>query len=109
MSAQLKVFFDRLSSCDNEKIAAKAREGKEISVLATGYGQELPECFIEPFKLTADYMNLVFRGFWLPSVDEDEDLARVHAIFNGLVSICTNRLINLLLSFGIYMRIAVKY
>lgn len=81
MSAQLKVFFDRLSDLMTiEKSLGRKLEGKEISVLATGYEQELPECFIEPFKLTADYMNLVFRGFGYLPVDEDEDLARAHAI-----------------------------
>ena len=58
MSAQLKVFFDRLSDLLTiEKQLSRRLKGKSISILSTGYNTELPECFIEPFVLTAKYTS----------------------------------------------------
>ncbi|USD31310.1 MULTISPECIES: flavodoxin family protein [Vibrio] len=81
MSAQLKVFFDRLSDLLTiEKPLGRQLKGKEISVISTGYNHELPDCFIEPFKLTARYMQLEFRGFAYLPVSEEGDLGRARAI-----------------------------
>ena len=81
MSAQLKVFFDRLSDLLTiEKSLGRKLQGKEISVLSTGYEQELPDCFIEPFELTAEYMQFVFRGFGYLPVNKENNLSKANAI-----------------------------
>ncbi|WP_341663243.1 NAD(P)H-dependent oxidoreductase [Vibrio sp.] len=81
MSAQLKVFFDRLSDLLTiEKSLGRKLQGKEISVLSTGHEQELPDCFIEPFELTAEYMQFVFRGFGYLPVNKENNLSKANAI-----------------------------
>ena len=64
MSAQLKVFFDRLSDLLTiEKDLGYQLKGKSISVVSTGYDLNCPKCFIQPFELTAKYLQLNFKGF----------------------------------------------
>tara|TARA_B110000881_G_C18405476_1_gene428159 strand:- start:208 stop:669 length:462 start_codon:yes stop_codon:yes gene_type:complete len=63
MSAQLKIFFDRFSDLLTiEKDLGRKLKGKSISVLATGYDLVCPECFIQPFEMTANYLELSFKG-----------------------------------------------
>ncbi|ELC9718944.1 NAD(P)H-dependent oxidoreductase [Vibrio vulnificus] len=78
MSAQLKVFFDRLSDLLTiEKGLGRKLKGKSISVLSTGYNLKLPDCFVEPFKLTAKYMQLEFKGCEYLAVQTESDLGKV--------------------------------
>ena len=59
MSAQMKIFFDRLSDLlIIDKDLGRAFKGKSCSVLSTGVDKESPECFVEPFKLTASLCGL---------------------------------------------------
>ncbi|OCX52862.1 hypothetical protein BEL04_00590 [Mucilaginibacter sp. PPCGB 2223] len=63
MSGLLKTFIDRLTdivTIDKEK--GKQMKGKSISVIAAGSDLTLPEGFEIPFKLTALYFNMVFKG-----------------------------------------------
>ena len=63
MSAQLKVFIDRLSDLLSiEKDLGRALKGKSCALLATGTDSEVPECFIAPFKLSANYLGLKFTS-----------------------------------------------
>ena len=63
MSAQLKVFFDRLSDLLTiEKDLGRKLKGKSISILSTGFDVNCPECFIQPFEMTANYLGLNFKG-----------------------------------------------
>lgn len=63
MSAQLKIFIDRLSDLLTiEKKLGRALKGKSCSILATGTDKEAPECFIAPFKLLANYLGLKFTS-----------------------------------------------
>ncbi|MCW8349379.1 NAD(P)H-dependent oxidoreductase [Vibrio sp. ZSDZ65] len=79
MSAQLKVFFDRLSDLVTiEKDLGRQLKGKSISVLSTGYNQELPDCFVQPFKLTANYMQFEFKGCEYLAVQNESDLSKVN-------------------------------
>ena len=73
MSAQLKVFIDRLSDLliINKELGRKLK-GKSISVLSTGFDLECPDCFIIPFKLTANYMGLTFKGYEYVSIQSDK-------------------------------------
>lgn len=63
MSAQLKIFIDRLTDILSiEKDLGRALKGKSCSLLATGTDKEAPECFIAPFKLLANYLGLKFTS-----------------------------------------------
>jgi len=74
MSAQLKVFFDRLSDLLTiEKNLGRKLKGKSISILSTGFDINCPECFIRPFEMTANYMNLDFKGCEYVSVQSEVD------------------------------------
>ncbi|EHK6028840.1 MULTISPECIES: flavodoxin family protein [Vibrio] len=78
MSAQLKVFFDRLSDLLTiEKELGRKLKGKSISVLSTGYNLELPDCFVQPFELTAKYMQLEFKGCEYLAIQTESDLGKV--------------------------------
>ncbi|ENQ8064263.1 NAD(P)H-dependent oxidoreductase [Vibrio parahaemolyticus] len=78
MSAQLKVFFDRLSDLLTiEKKLGRKLKGKSISVLSTGYNLELPDCFVQPFELTAKYMQLEFKGCEYLAIQTESDLGKV--------------------------------
>ncbi|HHX8566559.1 NAD(P)H-dependent oxidoreductase [Vibrio sp. RM-44-3] len=80
MSAQLKVFFDRLSDLLTiEKELGRRLKGKSISVLSTGYNLELPDCFVQPFELTAKYMQLEFKGCEYLAIQTESDLGKVTA------------------------------
>ncbi|EHH2514752.1 flavodoxin family protein [Vibrio parahaemolyticus] len=77
MSAQLKVFFDRLSDLLTiEKELGRKLKGKSISVLSTGYNLKLPDCFVEPFELTAKYMQLEFKGCEYLAIQTESDLGK---------------------------------
>jgi multimeric flavodoxin WrbA len=74
MSAQLKIFFDRLSDLLTiEKDLGRKLKGKSISILSTGFDLNCPDCFIQPFEMTAKYMNLNFKGAEYVSVQSEID------------------------------------
>jgi multimeric flavodoxin WrbA len=63
MSAPLKFFFDRLTDLtENQKAAGKALAGKQAWLIATGTDPELPEGFEVPFRRTAEYFGMIYRG-----------------------------------------------
>lgn len=81
MSAQLKVFFDRLSDLLTiEKDLGRKLKGTSISVLSTGFNAALPECFVQPFQLTANYMQLDFKGCEYLAVQSESDLSKVSEV-----------------------------
>jgi len=74
MSAQLKIFFDRLSDLLTiEKDLGRKLKGKSISILSTGFDLNCPDCFIQPFEMTAKYMDLNFKGSEYVSVQSEID------------------------------------
>ena len=61
MSGVMKVFFDRLTDLITvRKDIGRLLKGKHISLLVTGTGDELPEGFEVPFRLTCDYFDMRF-------------------------------------------------
>ncbi len=63
MSAQAKVFLDRLTDLlQIHKAEGRLLRGKSLAVLATGTEPALPASFDEPFRLTCDYLGMHFRG-----------------------------------------------
>jgi len=71
MSGLLKTFIDRLTdivTVDKEK--GKEVKGRSLSVIAAGSDLALPEGFEVPFKLTARYFDMVFKGITYKAFEE---------------------------------------
>jgi multimeric flavodoxin WrbA len=63
MSAQLKVFFDRLSDLITiRKEMGRKLAGKFTAFIATGHDEHIPEGFDVPFKRTSEYLDMLFKG-----------------------------------------------
>ena len=63
MSAPLKIFFDRLTDLvETAKQSGRALQGKKIWVIASGTEAALPEGFEVPFRRTAEYFAMEYRG-----------------------------------------------
>ena len=73
MSAQMKVFFDRMTDLLTiEQQLGRELKGKCCSVVATGSDKIAPPCFIEPFKLSAAYLTIEFKEFlYCPTQNEN--------------------------------------
>ncbi|MBH1989724.1 MAG: NAD(P)H-dependent oxidoreductase [Alphaproteobacteria bacterium] len=80
MSAQLKVFFDRLSDLITiRKPLGRQLEGKMLTFVATGHDELLPEGFHVPFKRTAEYFNMGYtEGVYICTNSKVFDPIRVH-------------------------------
>ncbi|HGS4449180.1 TPA: flavodoxin family protein, partial [Vibrio cholerae] len=90
MSAQLKVFFDRLSDLLTlEKELGRCLKGKSVSVISTGFNKACPSCFSEPFQLTADYLGLVYKGCTYVSVQSEDDLSKLKETTRQALEIVT--------------------
>ncbi len=64
MSAQMKIFFDRLTDLTDPpyKTIGKQLMGKTLFTVATGGSPQAPECFLPPFEDTAGYFNMRWGG-----------------------------------------------
>jgi len=63
MSAELKVFFDRLSDLLTiAKEKGRKLAGRDVWLIASGSEESLPEGFKIPFKRTAEYLDMRYRG-----------------------------------------------
>lgn len=63
MSAQMKVFIDRLSDLLTiEKDLGRRLKGKSCSLVSTGYDLTAPDCLWQPFDLTAKYLHMDYMG-----------------------------------------------
>jgi multimeric flavodoxin WrbA len=86
MSAQLKLFVDRLSDLVTiRKDLGRALRGKSVGVIASGTDKELPEGFEAPFQLTCNYLGMRYIGTLYLQFGRDDqpipgDLAKVEAI-----------------------------
>lgn len=64
MSAQLKTFFDRISDLlkgENKPVGRKFR-GKAMAVISCGSDDTIFDGFIMPFKESADYLGMHYKG-----------------------------------------------
>jgi len=78
VSAQLKVFIDRLSDLLTiEKDLGRQLKGKSLSLLSTGHDEECPECFITPIEETVKYMHIEFTGCDYVSINSKADLVKL--------------------------------
>lgn len=63
MSAELKVFFDRLSDLLTiAKEKGRRLAGKDVWLIASGTEDMLPDGFEVPFVSTAGYFDMCYRG-----------------------------------------------
>jgi hypothetical protein len=75
MSAPLKFFFDRLTDLtENLKPIGKTLAGKSVWLIAAGTDPELPEGFEVPFRRTAEYFDMAWRGGIYLHTGEDNTL-----------------------------------
>jgi len=82
MSAQMKIFVDRLSDLTTiRKDLGRNLRGKSVAVVASGTDAELPAGFESPFRLTCEYLGMTYGGAFysrfrkndqpFPSVDQE--------------------------------------
>jgi putative NADPH-quinone reductase len=63
MSAQMKMFFDRLTDLvTTQKETGRKLKGKSVFLLAVGADPELPPGFEVPFKLAAEYLDMRYSN-----------------------------------------------
>ncbi len=80
ISAQLKVFVDRLSDLLTiEKTLGRQIKGKSLSVLATT-STDCPDCFAKPLELTANYLHLKYKGCSYASIPSKPDLEKLTTV-----------------------------
>jgi len=74
MSAQLKVFFDRLTDLLTlDKPSGRNLKAKSCAVIATGTDKSAPSCFEQPFSLTASYLGMNYQGILYCCCQENFD------------------------------------
>jgi len=72
MSAQLKVFFDRLTDLlALDKPSGRNFRNKLCAAIATGTDKSAPSCFEQPFALTASYFGMNYLGMLYCSCSEN--------------------------------------
>ena len=73
MSGLLKNFVDRLTDCVTiAKPIGRSLEGKRLGLLSSSSEEDLLSSFAEPFRLTAEYLEMTYIGHahtWC--IDED--------------------------------------
>lgn len=76
MSAQMKIFIDRLTDCISiRKDIGKSLKGKTLYVLAS-YSTNLPEGFELPFSQTCTYMSMYYGGCFFYYAGGDRELLK---------------------------------
>ena len=80
MSGLMKNMFDRLTDLVTiQKVTGRKLKNKSIYLLAVGTDPKLPEGFEIPFKMTADYLEMNYRGFvYFTSDNKSNDKDKFH-------------------------------
>lgn len=73
MSTELKRFLDRMTVCiSTRKDIGRAMKGKKIgAICCSSTAEEYPH-FFEPFRLTAQYMEMEYLGHVHTYIEDDE-------------------------------------
>lgn len=59
MSAVMKIFFDRMSDLVTiEKPIGRSLKGRKCHLISSGTDDEVPSCFVEPFRRSCDYLDM---------------------------------------------------
>jgi len=89
MSSIMKCFFDRISDLlfHHNNLARKLKN-KKMYVLSCGSDDEMYDCFIQPFKLSSEYLKMDFMAHchgWLNSDTISEEVKdRIELFANQL-------------------------
>lgn len=76
MSAQMKVFYDRITDLLTiDKSLGRQLKGKSCSLIATGVAETVPRCFVEPFQLTAQYLHMPYKGEFYHQYTDNNPIA----------------------------------
>ncbi len=85
MSAQMKLFFDRLTGLTGaHKALGKALAGKSAFLIATGGSPKPPASFEPPFAETARYFNMRWGGMLYRPGDEAVDAGAAKGFANRI-------------------------
>jgi hypothetical protein len=80
MSGVLKRFFDRLTDLITvRKPLGRRLAGRSVWVAACGTDPALPDGFEVPFRQTAEYFDMIFRGVLYVSIRNGEVLSSAQA------------------------------
>ncbi len=76
VSTTMKLFMDRLTDlitiCKQE---GRALKGKSVFSVSCGPDPDMPSYFHEPFRLTAEYLDMQYHGFMHAWMDEKEPIS----------------------------------
>ena len=90
MSGRMKNLFDRLTDWVTlNKEVGRNLKGKTVKLLAVGTDGDLPDGFVTPFSMTANYMEMIFKGhqyFNSNVVLTEEEVAQIRKSFFSFIS-----------------------
>ena len=73
MSAQMKIFVDRLSDLITiRKDLGRCLRGKSVAVVASGTDAALPTGFESPFRLTCEYLGMTYVGAFYSQFEKND-------------------------------------
>jgi len=85
MSAQMKVFIDRLTDLITlRKDLGRMLHGKSLAVIASGSDACLPEGFEFPFRLTCEYLRMKYIEAHYVQMEEDMSPQQLRSQVAGL-------------------------
>lgn len=78
MSAQLKTFFDRISDLlfEGKKDLGRKLRGMNMAVISCSSDEKIIEGFEMPFKESAGYLGMHYKGHLHTWVDEDSKVSK---------------------------------
>jgi hypothetical protein len=82
MSTPMKNFFDKLTDLvlvPDNRPKGRGLSGRDTYLLSTGAYEELPAGFVEPFKLSSDYLKMDFKGDLYVHMLDDLTLSETEA------------------------------
>lgn len=77
MSGLMKTFFDRFTDLvTTKKHLGRGLKGKSTLLIAVGADEELPYGFEAPFKLTSEYLDMIYQGciYYSTKFPKNEDV-----------------------------------
>jgi multimeric flavodoxin WrbA len=88
MSGVMKVFFDRISDLITvEKKMGRKLAGREVMALSCSNGENANPAFFFPFKATAGYLDMVYKGDLHVQLSSDEltlpEMQRIDTFVNN--------------------------
>ncbi|WP_316826244.1 flavodoxin family protein [Pedobacter miscanthi] len=89
MSGRMKNLFDRLTDwVTMNKEVGRNLKGKTVQLIAVGTDADLPDGFTTPFFMTANYMEMDYKGHVYFNAEDavtDEELAEIRKSFFSFI------------------------